>query len=41
MTSLSGEPMNNFNPDKSKILEHGLLATMADHKWYLDKFQYL
>ncbi|XP_043289208.1 putative inositol monophosphatase 3 [Venturia canescens] len=41
VTSLSGEPMTDFSPGKSKVLEHGLLATMADHKWYLDKFHYL
>lgn len=38
VTSISGEPTIDFGPGDSTILEHGLLATMDDHKWYLDKF---
>ncbi|XP_066602790.1 putative inositol monophosphatase 3 isoform X1 [Prorops nasuta] len=28
----------NFGPTDNKLLNSGLLATISDHKWYLDKF---
>ncbi|XP_015593808.1 putative inositol monophosphatase 3 [Cephus cinctus] len=38
VTPLSGPPPMGFGPTDSTLLNSGLLATMQDHKWYLDKF---
>ncbi|KAG8040818.1 hypothetical protein G9C98_001806 [Cotesia typhae] len=38
ITSLSGEPMVDFRSTDSLIFNHGLLAAMTDHSWYLNKF---
>lgn len=37
-TSLFGGKAINFAAGDSKVLTSGLLATMTDHIWYLDKF---
>ncbi|XP_034943090.1 putative inositol monophosphatase 3 [Chelonus insularis] len=38
VTSLSGKPMTDFGSIDAVVLENGLLATISNHKWYLDRF---
>ncbi|XP_046750185.1 putative inositol monophosphatase 3 [Diprion similis] len=38
MTPLSGPPPIGFGPEDDTLLNTGLMATMNDHQWYLDKF---
>ncbi|XP_031840355.1 putative inositol monophosphatase 3 [Nomia melanderi] len=38
ITQLFDQQMINFGPSDSKVLTGGLLATMNNHVWYLDKF---
>ncbi|KAK0167973.1 hypothetical protein PV327_001819 [Microctonus hyperodae] len=41
VTSLDGEPLMDFDSKSSVNLNHGILATMMDHRWYLNKFSNL
>ncbi|XP_076622708.1 putative inositol monophosphatase 3 isoform X2 [Colletes latitarsis] len=38
VTQLFDQQIITFGPNDSKILTQGLLATMSNHAWYLDKF---
>lgn len=38
ITQLFDQQLISFGPNDSKILTWGLLATMSNHAWYLDKF---
>ena len=38
MTSLFDSEEISFSADDSEVLKSGLLATMHNHNWYLNKF---
>lgn len=38
VTSLTGQPLDNFGAKDNVSLDDGILATMKHHNWYLDKF---
>lgn len=38
VTQLFDQQLISFSPSDSKVLQWGLLATMSNHAWYLDKF---
>ncbi|XP_044005777.1 putative inositol monophosphatase 3 [Aphidius gifuensis] len=39
VTSLTGQPLDNFGAKDNVSLDDGILATMKHHNWYLDKFK--